>query len=51
MLNVKGSNKNNFMTIRLTTEEKELIKSEAKKNNMTITDFIKTSINEKIKRS
>lgn len=51
MLSVKGTNRNDYVRIRLTTEEKELIKAEAKKNDMTITDFIKVCVNEKMKRS
>lgn len=51
MLNVKGNNRNDYVRIRLTSEEKELIKAESAKRGLTITDFIKICINEEMSRN
>lgn len=51
MLNVKGNNRNDYVRIRLTSEEKELIKVESAKRGLTITDFIKICINEEMSRN
>lgn len=50
MLTVKGTNKSDYIRIRLTIEEKKLIKNLAESNNMTITDYIKTCVNNEMKR-
>lgn len=41
----------NYIRIALTNTEKEIIKGRAKELGLTITDYLKTCVNEEIKRS
>lgn len=46
LLEPKKEAKETYIKLRVSTEEKEWIKSLAKKENLTVTDLIKISINQ-----
>ena len=49
MLETKKNLKDAFIRIRVTEQEKQLIKEKADKKGLSITDFVKTCINEYLK--
>lgn len=51
MLNIKGGSKNEFIRMRVTAYEKELIKNRAEELELSLTDYVRVCINEDLKRN